>query len=909
MSVDRTKVLEAAQKHLAKGNYDKAIVELHKLVESDPTDVRTLLKIGDLYTRKGARREAIETYGQVAAQYGQQGFFLKAVAVYKQILKLDPSRLDVQLKLAEMYEMLQLTSDALSTYEHVAGGFARAGDIERALTTLAKMTEIDPENIPVRIKYAEALSKAGRTKEAAAAFESGATLLKEQGRIEDFLKVAERLLFHRPEDAQLSREIAALYLERNDPKRALSKLQLCFKADPKDCATLELLAEAFNQLGQLPKTISVLREVARIHQEANRHEDRARTLKKILELDPGDAEARQALASFAAAGSAANVRRDIAPPASAVVEPSRSSAQPASVEEEDEDLDDLDDFDEGSVEEVEVLDEDEDELIIVEEEEEAPEPVAAASAPPSAEVRSVPPDVQREAQIARLLTECDVFMRYGLKQKVIEQLNAVLEIEPLHVEARERLKDIYLSQGKTEKAIAELLTLAELLSEEKSAASVLYLRQILEIDPSHEGAVALLAKLGIESVRPPPAAAAAPDPTPAELAPPMPARGDDEDGVFFVDEDAAEETGPERREERTAAGAPAFESVEEPAPVTATDAPALALPDDDVESPRHAMMPPPSTSAELGELEPVQARVAVPKPGALMDPLAPMTPEEFDEVPLRPSTPGVMAAETARRSIAPGEVEELLDEADFFVAQGLFEEARGTLADALSNHPGHPLIEEKLREVSSLAQAAAAERSAASAPASDQSFELAEKLAEEFDEEPSDGSDVLDVEEVFAQFKKGVEQQVGMEDSETHFDLGIAYKEMGLLDDAMNEFRLCLSNPQRICIAETMIGLCQIEKGDLPEAIAHFKKGLYAETKTDREELGLYFELGNAYELLHDPKEALYYYQKVQKRDPTFRDVNGRIHNLAAPQAPQNAPAPMAPDDIDRAFDDLMGED
>lgn len=884
MSVDRTKVLEAAQKHLAKGNYDKAIVELQKLVDADPTDVRTLLKIGDLHTRKGARREAIETYGKVATQYGTQGFFLKAVAVYKQILKLDPSRLDIQLKLAEMYELLQLTSDALATYEHVAGGFARAGDIDRALSTLAKMTDIDPENIPVRIKFAEALSKAGRTKDAAEAFEIGAGLLKQQGRIEDFIKVAERLLFHRPEDAQLARELAALYLERDDPKRALSKLQLCFKADPKDTATLELLAQAFNKLGQLPKTISVYREVARIHQEANRHEERARTLKTILELDPGDAEARQALASFAAGS--ASVRRDIAPPASAVVEPSRAGA-PSSVE----DVDDLDDLDEiGADEEVDVLEEDDDELIIVEEEEPQPEAVVAApAAPPPSESRSVPPDVQREAQIARLLTECDVFMRYGLKQKVREQLHAVLEIEPLHVEARERLKDLHLSQGQLDEAIAELLTLAEILATEQSAAAVLYLRQILDIDPGHADARARLAGLGAESIPPAPAEPA-PEPAPA---------GEDE--VFFVDEEPA---GPPAQ---TSTGAPAFDSVEEPAPVTATDAAALELPDEEPE-PRRAMVPPPSTSRRLDAAEPAPL---VPKPGQLMDPLAPMSPEEFDEVPLRPSTPGHLAAEVARRSIPPGEVEELLDEADFFVAQGLFDEARASLGDALSNHPGHPLIEEKLREVSALAQTAAAERSAASMelPA-DQSFELAEKLAAELDEESVDGSDVLDVEEVFAQFKKGVEQQVGMEDSETHFDLGIAYKEMGLLDDAMNEFRLCLSNPQRVCIAETMIGLCHIEKGDVPEAIAHFKKGLYADTKTDREELGLYFELGNAYEMLHDPKEALYYFQKVQKRDPGFRDVGGRIQTLAAPQLPkEGAAAPMAPDDIDRAFDDLMGED
>src|SRR5690606_7244526 len=131
-----------------------------------PSDIRTWLKIGDLYTRNGARREAIDTYARVASTYGSSGFSRKAVAVYKQILKLDPTRLDIQLELGKQYELLELTSEALATYEHVAAGYARAGDIDRALATLAKMTEIEPENIPVRIKLAEALSKAGRTGEA-----------------------------------------------------------------------------------------------------------------------------------------------------------------------------------------------------------------------------------------------------------------------------------------------------------------------------------------------------------------------------------------------------------------------------------------------------------------------------------------------------------------------------------------------------------------------------------------------------------------------------------------------------------------------------------------------------------------------------------------------------------------------
>lgn len=891
MSVDRTKVLEAAQKHLAKGNYDKAIAEYRKIVQTDPSDVRTWLKIGDLYTRKGSRSEAIETYARVAAFYGEQGFFSKGLAVYKQILKLDPSRLDIQLKLAEMYEMLDLVGDALSTYEHVAAQYARGGDINAAIGTLQKMTELDPDNIPVRIKCAEALSKAGKAKEAAEEFEAGAALLKAQGRMDDYIKVAERLLYHRAGDVGTARELSELYLQRNDPKRALSKLQLCFKADPKDIPTLELLAEAFNQLGQLPKTISVYKEVARIHQEANRAEARAKTLKRILELDPGDREARQALAGYAETPQSA-VRRDIQPPASAVVGGSADDDDEPEIEE----IDDLEEIEDSEI--VYELDDDEDgeEIVYELEDDDDEEPdieIAVSSAPPPpadpqpAPERipsqpSVPPDVQREAQIARLLTECDVFMRYGLKAKVAEQLHAVLEIDPNHVEARERLKDLYIAEGRTDEAVLQLMALADVLATDQSAASKLYLRQALELDPNNTEASARLDRMPA-SIAPPPAEPATADDIPAGMF------DEDPDDVFFVDEEAEPDT--MALEDQTEAGLPDH---------TVMDASPYMEP-----PPRQAVPPPATTSG-----------VIVPPPsGALeLDPLAPMSPEEFEHVPLRPSTPGQVMAETSQRlSMPPGEVEEILEEAEFFIAQGLMEEARASLADALTSFPDHPLISEKLSEVQMLSDNAQLASSRSSAEIDlDQSFELAEKLAEDFGEieDTQAGSDVLDVEEVFAQFKAGVEAQVGVEDTETHFDLGIAYKEMGLLDDAISEFKLCLSNPQRLCISETMIGLCHIEKGETSQAIGHFKKGLYAEQKTDREELGLYFELGRAYEVLGDPKEALYYYQKVAKREPDFRDVAARIEGLSRPQATVTDASPMmGRDDIDRAFDDLMGED
>jgi tetratricopeptide (TPR) repeat protein len=317
------------------------------------------------------------------------------------------------------------------------------------------------------------------------------------------------------------------------------------------------------------------------------------------------------------------------------------------------------------------------------------------------------------------------------------------------------------------------------------------------------------------------------------------------------------------------------------------------------------------------ELEPMPQEPALLEPAALEpmpgDVLAPMSPQEFEAVPVREPADIDMHHAQARASQPPGEIEEILDEAEFFVAQGLWEEARDSLDEALINHPNHPLLLEKMQEVNDAESSSAVPSLVPSEAPSDQSFQLAERLAEELGAPPPTeaGSDVLDVEAVFAQFKKGVEEQIGLEDSDTHYDLGIAYKEMQLYDDAVSEFELAMRNPQKECLAQTMIGLCFVLKGEISEAISHFKKGLYSEVKTDHEELGLYFELGAAYELLKDPKEALYYYQKVQKRDATFRSVEDKIKSLSEPQAQQQAEtAPdVEQDDVDRAFDDLMGGD
>ena len=88
------------------------------------------------------------------------------------------------------------------------------------------------------------------------------------------------------------------------------------------------------------------------------------------------------------------------------------------------------------------------------------------------------------------------------------------------------------------------------------------------------------------------------------------------------------------------------------------------------------------------------------------------------------------------------------------------------------------------------------------------------------------GQEQVDVEEVFAKFKEGVAKQIGVDDAQSHYDLGVAYKEMGLIEDAIREFDTAARDPKRSCICHSMIGMIQLERGNLNEAIDAFMRGL-----------------------------------------------------------------------------------
>jgi tetratricopeptide (TPR) repeat protein len=169
----------------------------------------------------------------------------------------------------------------------------------------------------------------------------------------------------------------------------------------------------------------------------------------------------------------------------------------------------------------------------------------------------------------------------------------------------------------------------------------------------------------------------------------------------------------------------------------------------------------------------------------------------------------------------------------------------------------------------------------------------------------------VDVEEVFAKFKAGVAQQIPVDDTQSHYDLGVAYKEMGLVDDALREFGLAARDPKRACICHSMIGMIQLERGDLNGAIDAFGRGLQAPDRTKDQEAALCYELGSAYEAKKLHKQALEHFNRTARLAPSFRDVQERIRRLqkSEPKQAPRAVAVGADDEFDRAFNDILGDE
>ncbi len=883
--IDREKTLQAAQKYIEKKRYDRAIAEYQRIVQDDPNDARTLLKIGDLQARLQAYPEAIATYDRVGQFYSAQGFALKAIAVYKQIRELikkhAPDLADryghIVPKLAEIYTQLGLTSDALAAYDEVATRLQRAGRDREAIEVFSKMVGLDAQNPLPHLRLAEARCRVHSLDDAIDSFWTAAELLLSLDRRDDALKVIERIL-HFKVDARYARVAAELYLQRGsreDGLQALTKLQVCFQADPKNLDTLGLLAQAFTLIGQEAKSIEVYKEMARIARDGDRRDLFDQLLAHLRDVAPHDEQVR-ALQSLA--------------PATTSSRPPHESLAPLSVGDS----------------EVEFIDEttERDALQVVTNEP-MPLPVSRpimASAPDvvvvdetleAAEELGDPGSFDARAHARKAVVDAESFRKLRLFPKAIEALHIALEIDPRSLEIRQKLRELLVESGDREGAIAETLNMASLqLDNGDLAQTEALVYEVLEIEPEHPEALAML----------------------EHIVPAQTGYGEEDDGRTRVQapRDAMQSN----------------DGYDPDAPLPSYDLEEIGAEQAMNSEPGRSFLQRPTFDQQDDPFEQDQPLPSFPL-GSEPDPreVAARGLDDYEEETYEVSTvedfvppPAPLAAQA---STSEG-LEDVLDEADFFATRGLYEDAKAILVEQLTRTPNHPLVLERLREIEnslgSSGESQTIERSQLSKTQEEENldFDIAQSLGalDEMEMPPESAAGVYnvsgeaDVDQVFEKFKAGVRSQVSENDSATHYDLGVAYKEMGLIADAIAEFELSARDATRECNCFAMIGMVYLEQNQLDRAAEAYVRALSAPAKTVEQEMNLYYDLGNVYEMKGKNQDALYYFQKIARRDPGYRDVSDRLISLqpekeAAPAA-SSARAVGDQDEFDSVFDDLF---
>jgi tetratricopeptide (TPR) repeat protein len=944
--LDPDQILQTAQQFVEHQLYDRALGEYAKLLRENPGDTRVLLRVGDVQARAGNFKGAIQTYAAAGSHYTKQNAALKAIAVYNQVRELihqhEPGLIDEYAhltdRLANLYVELDLVNDALRTLDEEATRLRNAEREEDAVALYHKMTDVGP-SIPLpHLRLAEGLYRVGKVDDALKSFYSATRLLLHGEQVEDALRVLERMLHIKP-DPKHAKLAARLYLERGteaEGMQALSRLQICFQADPTDLETLHMLSQAFELIGHQDRSLEVLKELAKLaHEQGDAKsfqyalaqlrerapdDDQVLALLKLPPPDAGSSRASRPVSAPVSSGpgSASGLSipppkpggRSIAPPKPATrpapalqIVTSRppppssrapgASSGPPSV------------MPPAVIPQIELGPTSSAPPIPLRNpaakanrSAPLPPPPTRAAVPPAPRPGAAPVPAHAATSIApvtdrvtspgdslegalgslkdldevlensrKAIADAQTFRSLSLYHKGIEVTQNALDYDPQSIELREMLRDLYTDVGDRDGAIDEMLTMADIYVEfERPDHSLAVIQNVLEEEPGHEAGLQMLQALLKQH---------------PELAP----AAESYLAASITRSAALGSAAP-------ASGAPS--SAARASSVPASAASSSAVPAAAVSSSGATYIPPPPPVAS-GSGKPSLAPPPPPRRSSLAPPGA-----------------------------APKlSVEEALEEVEFFSSRGLLVEARRLLEAQLVTYPEHPLLLDNLGEVEQLmadSQAAPDVSARLGGPARpgdslDHDLQLSlhelETVVRASQRPPAFGKALpdIDIDSLFDKFKTAVKEQVSDSDAATHYDLALAYKEMSLLDDAIEELELAGRDPAFECVCFATIGLIYAEQGIWEKASRAFSRGLSATKKTPELESALYYDLAHASEMLGQLDQGIYYFRQVLRRDQNFRDTRARVEQLRTRRLNTPSGRPRAPDEeVDRAFEDLLGD-
>lgn len=282
MAIDRETTLRRAEKLRRQGRLEAAIAEYEQVVADQPRDWNTVNLLGDLYVRAGQIESAVRQYTRVAEHFAREGFFQKASALYRKIVKIRPDDEHALLQSADLSEQQGLYADAKASLGAIADRRLRRGDHRGAAEIALRVARLDPTDVGAVLQAARAAADLGDP--------AGAALR---------LKAA-----------------AAELMRRGRPVEGLAALSDAAALDPDDTELRAALLRASLDAGQIERarqyagTAADFRAIASALVSQGREREALEALSEALRLEPGDADTHLQLArTYLASGDLDLARR------------------------------------------------------------------------------------------------------------------------------------------------------------------------------------------------------------------------------------------------------------------------------------------------------------------------------------------------------------------------------------------------------------------------------------------------------------------------------------------------------------------------------------------------------------------------------------------------------------------------
>ena len=939
MAFNKAKAMQEAEKLVSQRKIAEAIKHYSHILDREPSDISILNTIGDLQYRENNKAEALLNFNKLADAYMKDGFTVKAIAIYKKISKIDPNQVEPLLKLAELYILQGLSREAREQYAHAVDYYRKHNQPDRALETFRKIVALAPDNRMFRTRFAELAEQLGRKEEAGIAYVEVVENALRDGEVpaaEAALKKAldidpkseqaqllrARLALSKREYGQVEKILDSLpalkdapqgrqllveaYLENHKAEAAEELVLNAFQANPDDFSPLASFASLCSQKGNLDAALVPLRRAADTLIERNGAAPLMEALRQIWSKHPEHIPTLELVCHVAENTSDEHTLPE------ALGALGRAHEQAGALEKAEESYRKLVRREPTNEEYQGML-----KRVLERQGKEVPLPVPAlAEIDLSAieEVEAAPPppaeDLEQAAMVKEALENSDLFSRYGLVDKAVGELEKVLAVYPEQVDIHGRIFEV-CHRTQPDRARRAAKSLAEILRRQGD----------LEGARRYEAIVGQFASGAEVSM---PAAAQAPSevaaPEPAEAAP-----------VDLTEAFPVTATGEAALEEAPAAG-----PVEIPLDLSATmGAPAApAAPEEmdlstDLEAFTAAAEPPAALVVErpvvpfnyqeareeidfyvgqnlhdearnavqaLEERFPGDPQVADLRQYVEAQATAPAQPVEVvpsEEAPLEaptsavtePAAPPEVSLEPSPAELAPEIAPGAVGATPPEVLPSPPEPAPPALGGPPPAPPSAPPPTEAPAACGDLLGSLVGDLEAGLEGFGEKGRPPTGQVAPG---QTASGAEDADspLSGLLDELGEGAGAQAAQDDPETHYNLGVAFREMGLLDEAVGEFQKVVKGAQKgtfppnFLQACSLLAVCFMDKGMPAIAVKWYMRALEFPELNEESTMSLQYDLGVAYEQAGDTRTALERFSEVYSQNIDFRDVAEKIRTL-----------------------------